>query len=227
MSNVETVSTLRAVDVERCIEQLPSAVRDALVRHPEGLVLAGGFVRDVVTGDGVRDIDLFASDEALAVTVANELAVKMGVGMHSGSNLFTLASSPPVQVSFCMPFDCPVEVVEKFDFTVCRASLWHDCGVWKSKVDPRFYPDAAARRLRYCSPDRLEDRPGASLVRILKFYERGYRVSLTSLGRAVARLVRSDAEQSRSIEACLRLGNESDVRGQKKSYYVENDADER
>lgn len=225
MSNIGPESMLRAGDVGSCLERLPAAMLDALVRRPEDLVLAGGFVRDVVTGDAIRDVDLFASSKEVAVEVANELAVEMGAGVYVGNSVFTLSSSPPVQVAFCRPFDRPEEVVEKFDFAVCRASLWHDGESWQSKVDPRFYPDAASRRLRYCSPDREEDHPGASLVRILRFYERGYRVSLCSLARVVAKLVKADVEGGRLIEARLRLLGESDV--SEGTYYFKNDADER
>ena len=39
----------------------------------------------------------------------------------------------------------------------------------------RFYPDLAARRLVYTSPLRNED-AGGSILRVLKFYQRGYRI---------------------------------------------------
>ena len=59
---------------------------------------------------------------------------------------------------------------------------------WCSACDPRFYADLAAKRLVYRSPERNED-AGGSMLRVLKFYQRGYRIPLDSLGAVIARLI--------------------------------------
>ena len=59
---------------------------------------------------------------------------------------------------------------------------------WRSICHDRFYEDLAAKRLRYTAPVRNED-AGGSLLRVLKFYQRGYRIPLDSLGAVVARLL--------------------------------------
>lgn len=51
----------------------------------------------------------------------------------------------------------------------------------------RFYPDLAAKRLTYCAPKRIEE-AGGSLLRVLKFYRRGYIIPLDSLAAVIARL---------------------------------------
>ena len=58
-----------------------------------------------------------------------------------------------------------------------------------AESDPRFYEDLAAKRLRYTSPQRNED-AGGSMLRVLKFYQRGYRIPLNCLGAVVSRLVK-------------------------------------
>lgn len=67
-------------------------------------------------------------------------------------------------------------------------------GRWRSLVDDRFYPDLAAKRLVYRSPQRNED-AGGSLLRVLKFYQRGYRVPLDSMGAVIARLMSGVTEE--------------------------------
>ncbi len=68
---------------------------------------------------------------------------------------------------------------------------------WRSMCDYYFYEDLAAKRLRYTSPKRSED-AGGSLLRVLKFYQRGYRIPLDSMGAVVARLVNGVREYGQS-----------------------------
>ena len=88
----------------------------------------------------------------------------------------------------------PADVVRRFDFTISMAAVWCGKSGWQSAVDHRFYEDVRDRRLVYCSPRRLED-AGGSLARVLKFYGRGYKISVHSLGMVVARLTSALGDQ--------------------------------
>ena len=59
---------------------------------------------------------------------------------------------------------------------------------WDSYCDERFYIDLASKRLIYRHPIRNED-AGGSMLRVLKYYQKGYRIPLNSLGGVIARLV--------------------------------------
>jgi hypothetical protein len=59
---------------------------------------------------------------------------------------------------------------------------------WRSVSDSRFYSDLAAKRLVYTMPQRNED-AGGSMLRVLKYYQRGYRIPIDSLGSVMARLM--------------------------------------
>lgn len=61
---------------------------------------------------------------------------------------------------------------------------------WDSYVDGRFYPDVAAKRLTYRQPIRNED-GGGSMIRVLKYYQKGYRIPLEDLAFVIARLLKS------------------------------------
>jgi hypothetical protein len=96
--------------------------------------------------------------------------------------------------------------MESFDFTIAMAGFWWNptgeeetyiensevktrpAGRWDSICDEHFYEDLAAKRLRYTCPQRNED-AGGSMLRVLKFYQRGYRIPLDSLGAVISRLV--------------------------------------
>ncbi len=53
-----------------------------------------------------------------------------------------------------------------------------------------YYIDLASKRLRYLSPKRNED-AGGSMIRVLKYYNKGYRIPLDSLASVIARLVQA------------------------------------
>ena len=59
---------------------------------------------------------------------------------------------------------------------------------WSSFCDDRFYIDLASKRLIYRKPIRNED-AGGSMLRVLKYYQKGYRIPLDSLGSVIARLI--------------------------------------
>ena len=86
-------------------------------------------------------------------------------------------------------FQDPFEVAVSFDFSIAAAAVWYDVDrkVWLSDCDEMFYPDLAAKRLRYLSPVRNED-AGGSFLRMAKFLRRGYKISPESLGKLMARL---------------------------------------
>ena len=80
--------------------------------------------------------------------------------------------------------------MDSFDFSISQAAFWFDAevGKWDSFCGDKFYQDLSAKRLVYLSPVRNED-AGGSLLRVLKYYQRGYRIPLDSFGAVIARLV--------------------------------------
>lgn len=60
-------------------------------------------------------------------------------------------------------------------------------GEFRSVVDDLFYPDLAARRLRYMHPQR-EEEAGGSLMRVKKFLARGYNIQPLSLAGVMSRV---------------------------------------
>jgi len=179
------METLHWRDISWAIRRLPRAVRLALESRPSRTFIAGGFIRCAITNESVNDIDILVASEEDAHALVNELAA--GKRVYKTANASTIDFRPPVQVIHRWTFDTPYQAVESFDFTIAKAAIWFNGDKWIGICDPTYYADLAAKRLIYTSPARNED-AGGSMLRVLKFYQRGYRIPLDSLGAVIARL---------------------------------------
>jgi hypothetical protein len=173
-----------------CVKRLPKCVFDLLQKQPGKVTVAGGYIRSCIAQEPVNDIDLLTPSKAEAETYAKAIAEDSR--LHESDNAYTVIRprGPVIQFIHRWTFERPEAVVPSFDFTIARAALWFDGGDkkrWRTLCDPRFYADLAAKRLVYCSPVR-EEEAGGSLLRVLKFYQRGYRIPLDSLGAVMARM---------------------------------------
>lgn len=190
------MSSLTKEDVYLAVKRLPSAIRELLKSEGPKLFVAGGYLRSIVASEEISDLDLFCQSQASAELLARRLAGNNKRKLITTDNAYTVPD-PYITSQFIhrWTFTDPARCIDTFDFTVACAALWHDAGAWASICDPRFYPDLAAKRLVYRSPIRNED-AGGSLLRVLKFYQRGYRIPLDSMGAVVARMMQG-VEESR------------------------------
>lgn len=187
---------LQEEDVLWIGRRLPKAVVALLNKYPAVLFVAGGFIRATIAREEVNDIDIFAPSKEQAHEAAKEYAaLDSNRKLIVSDNAYTVVGDRlPVQFIHRWTFTTPEECVNSFDFTIARAAIWSHGGSLHSVCSHRFYPDLAGKRLVYCKPVRNED-AGGSLLRVLKFYQRGYRIPLDSFGAVLARLsvaVRAD-----------------------------------
>lgn len=106
----------------------------------------------------------------------------------------------PVQVIRMGKFTSAQEVLDSFDFTMCRAAIWRDSGAgspWKSLCHDTFYQDLSAKRLVYCSPK--EEVLGSSLNRLLKFYGKGFTAPNETIAQIVARIAKKPDESHEAV----------------------------
>jgi len=156
--------------------------------RPNRLFLAGGFIRSCIANEQINDVDLFVPSVEEGESLATRLAADDESRIHRTVNALTIKGHRPVlQVITRWTFDRPEDAIASFDFTIASAAIWHDGTIWRSTCHADFYADLAARRLVYLSPDR-EEEPGGTMLRVLKFYQRGYRIPLDSFGAVIARL---------------------------------------
>lgn len=188
-------------DLNRVVRFIPRDVRELMKTH--NLFLAGGAIRSIVANEEIRDFDLFGSSRASLSAAASDLEhTRKGVKVHKTDNAITLVSPgrAPVQFITRWTYDSAEPLTDNFDFTVCSAVVWYgviesggmfalDKMGWQSYVQPGFYEDLAAKRLRYSArPASRDDAPGGSILRVQKMLKRGYDISPESLGAVIARL---------------------------------------
>jgi len=185
------MAQLLTEDLTWCVSRLPNLLRKLIKERPNQLVVAGGYIRSCIANEKVNDIDVFspsAGDAQLCVSIL-KLAGPDVLKVVKTENALTICTKPyPVQFVHKWVFAKPEDVIPSFDFTVAKAAIWYDGNNWVSLCDDRFYLDLAAKRLVYCCPIRNEY-AGGSMLRVLKFYQRGYRIPLDSMGAVIARLV--------------------------------------
>lgn len=182
------ITNLNHADLQWALRRAPIQLLAAMKRMPGSVIVAGGFIRSVIANEEVHDIDVFVSSPALGVALADILTENNRTKQVETQNAITLKCFKPViQIITRWTYEQPGDVISSFDFTIARSAFWHDGASWVGMCDPDFYRDLAAKRLVYCCPVRNED-AGGSMLRVLKFYQRGYRIPLDSLAAVIARL---------------------------------------
>lgn len=194
-------------DIQWALRRLPVEVAGLMMQKGPEIFCAGGYIRACVAQEVVSDIDLFVSSKEKAMEFAKILAGRDRKVYETENALTVKGFKLPVQFIHRWTYETPEHCLQSFDFTIAKAAFWRSKpsttvvgpdqklglvpqGSWESAVDDRFYADLAAKRLIYCSPKR-EEAAGGSLLRVLKFYQRGYRIPLDSLGAVMARLVKA------------------------------------
>jgi hypothetical protein len=190
--------TLEKQDLQWALQRTPVPVLELMKRRGTRLLAAGGFIRSIIANEKVNDIDLFSPSKEEAWDAARELENGNAKTIYTTDNAYSVRLKRGVLAQFIhrWTFNKPEDMLNSFDFTIACAAFWYNPfdGAWQSMVDDRFYADLAAKRLIYRVPVRNED-AGGSLLRVLKFYQRGYRIPLNSLGAVIARLVNAVDEE--------------------------------
>lgn len=178
---------LTICDLKWCVNRLPKDVLALMKEEGNKVVLAGGYIRARITGEKPSDIDMFTTTAESAELYARRLADKKKL-IETDNAWSVVGKGLTVQFIKKWVYERPCDILESFDFTIARAGIWFADGDWYGLCDDSYYVDLAARRLVYCSPKRIEE-AGGSMLRVLKFYQRGYRIPLDSLGGVIARVM--------------------------------------
>ncbi len=183
-------------DLRWAVQLLPKKLRN-IMQSPDWsgkIFVGGGYLRSTISNEKINDIDLFVNSKKDAELLAYKLSENKSE-LHKTENAYTIKDKIPIQIIHRWVFQHPEDVSNSFDFTVSCAVIY--CNVesenkynYDSFCDDRFYIDLAAKRLIYRSPVRNED-AGGSMLRVLKYYQKGYRIPLDSLGAVIARLIKS------------------------------------
>lgn len=192
-------------DLHHVVASMPKDLIALIKKYPS-LMIAGGFIRSVIAGERISDIDIFGPSVEVLKQAAQEIAISRKGRIHETANAITVLAPPRIPVQFITRwlYTNDQDLIKAFDFTIAQAvilylkprkpddtpaSEWFEPpGEWKGFCSDRFYEDLAARRLYYTSPVR-EKEPGGSLLRVRKFLMKGYTIQAWSLGMVIARLI--------------------------------------
>ncbi len=178
---------LYETDVKKVVDALPDDVRDFIKDH--NITLAGGFIRAVLAGEEISDIDLFSESEQEAKLLAEDFSAAAMLDALETENAYTIRHPIyPVQFIHRWTFKNPNDLIASFDYTIAQAAIWHDGLDWRSVAANTFLEDLHAKHLTYTAPDRHED-AGGSLLRMRKFLKRGYDISSYDMAKVIARML--------------------------------------
>ena len=192
---------LNKYDLNWCVRRLPYSLRSTLKKYGAQIVVAGGYIRACILNEPINDIDLFVADKDFAKQVALDMVQRDEKRLIITDNAITVKGMKyPVQFITRWVYDSPDKILGSFDFTICQAAFWWEnfrgtvtdgagtrSGKWMSTVSDSFYQDLSAKRLIYTNPIR-EEEPGGSMLRVLKYYQRGYRITIDSFAAVITRL---------------------------------------
>jgi hypothetical protein len=175
------------------VAAMPSALRNALMYT--NACVAGGYVRDIISGKDPKDIDVFVQDEIVAKEVQDRLEWDLeSARTKENKNSVTvdsydpLVTMPPIQIINRWYVWPPEELVKTFDWGICQAAVYYDGREWQGVCTQAFVDDLANETATYMAPDRDED-AGASVLRMVKLARKGYFVDEESIAGCVGRFV--------------------------------------
>lgn len=155
--------------VAAVLANIPGALFDVL--KTQRVVLAGGVVRDAVSGDKVKDVDVFCHSREDAARLALSLGVVRTTTFSSSVEL-----GLPVQFVFYREYSSPAELIRQFDFRACGAAVYYTENGFVGVALEGFEEDVKARRLTFLHQPKDE----GSLVplkRVMHFVQKGWRIS--------------------------------------------------
>ena len=146
---------------------------------PAGSIVAGGALTSVFTGQPINDVDLyFKSRDAFDEAVHEAYDNGMWCVECSDRAVTFVSGSSIVQMMHFDWFADAAAVFDCFDFTACMGA--YDCDAKEFVFHDEFLKHASQRFLRFHSGTRF---PFASLLRVLKYQQRGYTIGKGDLLR--------------------------------------------
>lgn len=147
---------------------------------PKGAFVAGGAITSVFTGQPINDVDFYfktkedfinavgnAYDDSLWCLAATDRAVTFGNRDGAIIQFMLFDFFPEVQ-----------NVFDAFDFTVCMGAYDIDKSEFVFQED--FFKHAAQRHMSFHAGTRY---PFGSLLRVLKYQDRGYKINRADMLR--------------------------------------------
>jgi hypothetical protein len=174
------------------VKSLAPEVKEILQHFDGTTCVAGGFCRDTMTGREPKDVDIFSEDARVAKLAIERFgwatalySQKTTANAVSFTPVLNVESKPDVQFITRTYYTCPTELIESFDFSVCQVAVYWD-QKWVGVCTELFWQDIFGEKATYTLPTRDED-PGGSLLRMVKFVGKGYKVTENDIANVTGR----------------------------------------
>lgn len=168
------IQQLHSEDVQAVLRLLPWQAFDALMRFP--CFLAGGAIRDRVSGGAAKDLDLFCRTRE----EADSFAAYYGEYKRTTfANTLKRSGFPnlPIQFVHYREFIDAEDLISQFDFLACAAAIFYDkqTARFVGVSLEGFYEDCAEKRLTFLQ----QPKDKGSLIplkRAMHLAERGWKL---------------------------------------------------
>lgn len=148
---------------------------------PKGAFIAGGSLTSVFTGHTINDVDFYfktKEDFAEAVALAYEESFWCVSATDRAVTFVNNDNDNVIQLMHFDFFETAEAIFDAFDYTVCMAA--YDLDKQEFVFHEDFWKHASQRFLRFHSGTRY---PYGSLMRVLKYQDRGYKIGKSDLLR--------------------------------------------
>lgn len=160
-------------------KELDNILNAASRFQPQGAFIAGGALTSAFTGMPINDVDFyFKSKEDFINAVAQAYEDSMWCVAATDRAVTFVNHDNVIQLMHFDFFPTTEEVFDAFDFTVCMAA--YDLDKKEFVFSEDFLKHASQRFLRFHSGTRY---PYGSLMRVLKYQDRGYKIGKSDLLR--------------------------------------------
>lgn len=140
---------------------------------PKGSIIAGGAVTSVFTNQPINDVDFYFKTKQDFINAVGQAYEERLWCVAASDRAITFAHNEGiVQLMHFDFFEDANAVFDAFDFTVCMGA--YDVDKEEFVFQENFFKHAAQRHLNFHSGTRY---PYNSLLRVLKYQDRGYRIN--------------------------------------------------
>lgn len=184
------IEEMRKWQTAAVVSFIPADVDKAMRAFGTNLVLAGGFVRDVLADERPQDIDLFASSLTFARQARDLIGGKwfeVGARCDERGGFGKLK----VQVISTRVGQAVEELIDGFDFVCCQGAVYFNTAEqrYEGMMHEDMIDDAKRKKLELTENPKTSP-PEHSLRRAFDFARRGYTIEPYHLAKLVQRVAR-------------------------------------
>lgn len=160
-------------------KELQQIEQAAAYFRPANAFIAGGALTSAFTGQPINDVDFyFKSKEAFMEAVAHAYSDGLWCVAATDRAVTFISNTDVIQLMHFDFFETAEAIFDAFDYTVCMAA--YDMDKKEFIFSENFMKHAAQRHLSFHSGTRY---PYGSLLRVLKYQDRGYKINKADLLR--------------------------------------------